>query len=176
MSDPYLEPPKIAQVWVGVSPYSIGKHSYVSEFSHVSQNVTIGNFCSIANLCTIGAQQHPVHFLTTFPFEEILAETAKKPTLIGSDVWIGCNSVIMEGVNVGHGAVIGAGAVVTKDVPPYAIVVGTPAKVIRYRFHVELIVGLLETRWWDQTAEVIRTLPIRDPESTVSVLRSLTKT
>lgn len=153
----------------------MGRFSYVSEFSHVSQNTTIGSFCSIGNLCTIGAQKHPVKHLTTFPFEEILALTELKGTVIGSDVWVGCNSVILMGVTVGHGAVIGAGAVVTKDVPPYAIVAGVPAQVIKYRFEPEIIAGLLETHWWDLPAEEIKKLPIADPAKCIEEIRKLTR-
>ena len=100
----------------------MGRHSYVGEFSHISQNTHIGNFTSIGNLVTFGAQKHPYNYLTTFPFEEILTKVERLITVIGSDVWVGCNSVVIQGVRVGDGAVIGAGAVVTKDVPPYMMV------------------------------------------------------
>ena len=156
--------------WVGVDPYSIGRNSYISEFTHISQGVTIGSFTSIGNLCTIGAHSHPLDKLTTFPFVELLKESGYKETTIGSDVWIGSNSVILAGVTVGHGAVIGAGAVVTKDVPPYAVVVGNPAKVRRYRFAPSLIASLLETRWWDLPAKEIRELPLTDPAACARVL------
>ena len=69
-------------------------------------------------------------------------------TTIGNDVWIGCNAVIMAGVSVGDGAIIGAGAVVTKDVEPYAVVVGVPGKRIKYRFEEEIRENLLQSRWW----------------------------
>jgi hypothetical protein len=71
--------------------------------------------------------------------------------------------------------VIGAGAVVTKDVPPYAVVVGNPAKVLRYRFKPELIEALLDTQWWDLPADVIRGLPLLDPQACVERLRGLDK-
>ena len=156
--------------FVAIAPYTIGRNSYVGEFSHISQYVEIGNFTSIGNLCTIGAHSHPLDKLTTFPFVELLKGSGYKGTTIGSDVWIGSNSVILAGVTVGHGAVIGAGAVVTKDVPPYAIAVGNPAKVRRYRFEPELIAALLETRWWDLPAATIRALPLGDPMACVRVL------
>ena len=68
---------------------------------------------------------------------------------IGSDVWIGARAMIVDGVHVGHGAVVAAGAVVTKDVEPYSIVGGVPARVLRYRFPPEVIAGLLEIEWWN---------------------------
>jgi acetyltransferase-like isoleucine patch superfamily enzyme len=172
MEDRYLQPQK-NPLFVGVAPYSIGRNTYVGEFSHIGQHTFIGSFCSISNLCTIGAQNHPTQFLTSFPFEEILERTEHKPTTIGCDVWIGCNTVIVAGVWIGHGAVIGAGAVVTKDVPPYAIVVGNPARIIRYRFPPDLIAGLLETKWWDLPVEQIKKLPIFDPAACVAAIRAM---
>lgn len=159
--------------WVAVDPYSIGRNSYIGEFSHISQYVTIGSFTSIGNLCTIGAHNHALDRLTTFPFIELIKGQPMKQTLIGSDVWIGSNSVIIAGVTVGHGAVIGAGAVVTKNVPPYAIVVGNPAKVMRYRFAPSVISSLLETHWWDLPAKVIKELPLKDPQACITVLRKV---
>ncbi|MCB9772158.1 MAG: CatB-related O-acetyltransferase [Candidatus Omnitrophica bacterium] len=76
--------------------------------------------------------------------------------VIGHDVWIGANAVIMPGIKIGHGAIIGASAVVTKDVPPYAIVVGVPAKIIKYRFEPKIIERLLEIKWWDLDKKVIK--------------------
>ena len=158
--------------WVGVEPYSIGRNSYISEFSHISQNVTIGNFCSIGNLCTIGAHSHALDKLTTFPFLELIKDVSYKSTLIGSDVWIGSNSVVIAGVTIGHGAVIGAGSVVTKNVPPYAIFVGNPARLFRYRFKPEMISALLDTTWWDLPAAVIKGLPLHDPWACVEAIRA----
>jgi acetyltransferase-like isoleucine patch superfamily enzyme len=174
MSDPYLQPqqpPMTTMGWVAVEPYKIGRHTYVSEFSHIAQNTVIGAFCSIGNLCTIGAQKHRLDCLTSFPFEEILVTQAPQVTVLGSDVWVGSNSVVMAGVLVEHGAVIGAGSVVTKNVPPYAIVVGNPARVLRYRFPPEIIHGLLETKWWDLPAEQIKKLPLADPERCIALIK-----
>lgn len=75
--------------------------------------------------------------------------------IIGNDVWIGANAIILQGVTIGDGAIIAAGAVVTKDVPPYAIVGGVPAKVIKYRFSDEVILKLLQIKWWDKPEEWI---------------------
>lgn len=148
-----------AEPWqVFVDPYLIGDHSYLGEGCHLSQCTKIGKFCSIANLCTLGAQSHRVDLFTT---SSVLGSTATH-TSIGHDVWIGSSAVVIAGVTVGHGAVIGAGAIVTKDVPPYAIVVGNPARVLRYRFEPDVIEKLLASRWWDLSLEEIKRLP-QDP-------------
>lgn len=160
--------------FVAIEPFKIGKHTYVGEFTHISQNTNIGNFCSIANLCTLGAQGHPTEYLSTFPFEKILQNTPRLATIIGSDVWIGSNSVVLEGVNIGDGAVIGGGSVITRNVPAYAIAVGNPARVLRYRFPQDIIDGLLETQWWNIEDEIIRTLPVLNPAECIAAIRLLT--
>ena len=116
-------------------PVEIGEYTYISEYTHISQYTTIGKYCSIANLCTIGAQKHHAEYLTTFPKEFLTGDVGLcLSTSIGNDVWVGSNSVIIAGLKVGDGAIIGAGSVVTKDVPPYTIVAGIPAKPLRERF------------------------------------------
>lgn len=79
-------------------------------------------------------------------------------TIIGNDVWLGANSLVLKGVKIGDGAVIGAGAVVTKDVPPYAIVGGNPAKVIKMRFDDETIGKLMQLQWWNLDLSIIENL------------------
>lgn len=176
VDEPYLAPPlqsapMSAAPFVSVEPYTLGRHSYIGAFSYIAQHTVIGNFCSISNLCTIGAQQHRLDCLTSFPFMEIQNSMANQATILGSDVWVGSNAVILSGLIVDHGAVVGAGAVVTKDVPPYAIVVGNPARILRYRFPEDIRAGLLETKWWDQPAEVIKRLPLQDPVKAIEILR-----
>ena len=83
-------------------------------------------------------------------------EKFSKPCTIGNDVWIGCNATILRGVKVGDGAVIGANSLVNRDVPPYAIVGGVPARIIRYRFDERVVEQLLRIRWWDWSDEKIR--------------------
>lgn len=145
----------------------MGEYSYIGEMSHLSDQTKVGRYCSIANLVTIGAQPHRLNWLGTYPFLQL----ATVPTFIGNDVWIGSGAVILAGVRVGDGAVIGAGSVVTKDVPPYAIVVGNPAKVKRYRFTPEVIEGLLETKWWELSEEEAMKLPVSNPEACIEELR-----
>jgi Hexapeptide repeat of succinyl-transferase len=105
--------------------------------------------------------------------------TSRGDVTIGHDVWLGSGAIIMSGVTVGHGAVVAAHAIVTRDVPPYAIVGGNPAKVIRYRFDESIIADLLDARWWDLPQEKIATLipllqsdRIRELVAAVKVLRA----
>lgn len=142
---------------------SIGRYSYVTR-NCLIQNTEIGSFCSISEDCILGLPGHPVDMVSTSPvflkgrnylkknFASIPYSESVK-TVIGSDVWIGARAMVKGGVTIGHGAVIGAGAMVTKDVPPYAIVAGMPAKLIRYRFPEEDISRLLESRWWELSEE-----------------------
>ncbi len=137
----------------------IGDFTYCSYDTKIN-NANIGKFCSIASRVTIGAAEHPIDWISTSPvFEDVKNSgtnvkfaTEKIPpvktTNIGHDVWIGEGAMIKQGVTIGNGAVIGAMAMVTKDVPPYAIVVGIPARVIRYRFDEKRIKALQESEWW----------------------------
>lgn len=112
------------------------------------------------------ASTHPAFYSSrgqmgfTYVDETIFEEErfAKKPyrVVIGNDVWIGAYTRIMEGVTIGDGAIVAAGALVTKDVPPYAIVGGVPAKTIRYRFDEDTIAGLLKLKWWDKEEDWLR--------------------
>lgn len=155
-----------------VTPSEIGLFSYVGEFSHISQMVKIGKFCSIGNLCTIGATQHNLKGLTSYPFRENYAAVPVPETLIGNDVWIGCNAVVMAGLTVGDGASIGAGSIVTKNVPPYSIVIGNPARILKMRFPQHTIEALLKSRWWDWPLEKLKNLPCLDIDRCVELLTS----
>ena len=140
---------------------TLGEYSYLGDHTHIGQNTTIGRYCSIANLCTIGAQHHDMTALSTFPHK---AEDGDgRQTIIGHDVWIGSNSVVISGVTIGTGAVIGAGSVVTDDVPPYAIAYGNPARIHRYRFDRYTIDKLLQSRWWELSIAEAKALPVSDP-------------
>ncbi len=138
---------------------SIQSFTYIGENSEFTYT-EIGSFCSIGSEVTCGLGIHPQHFVSTYPgFYSDKAMGAyffgvnhsieeHKSCKIGSDVWIGNRSIILGGINIGIGAIIAAGAVVTKDVPPYSIVAGVPAKIIKYRFDDELINSLLKSEWW----------------------------
>lgn len=129
------------------------------------ENITIGSFCSIADEVVIfGGGEHRHDWITTSPIRVLFNlpgalvdghPHTKGETRIGNDVWIGYRSMILSGVVVGDGAIIGAGAVVTKDVPPYAIAAGNPAKVFKYRFDEETRGTLLRVRWWEWEIEKI---------------------
>lgn len=123
-------------------------------------NADIGSFVSIASDVVVGGGRHPMEWVSMSPvFYEgrdsvrqkfsIHKREPIKRVVIGNDVWIGRSAILLPGVEVGNGSVIGAGAVVTKNVPAYAIVAGNPARLIRYRFNEGIIQRLLETRWWE---------------------------
>lgn len=121
--------------------------------------LSIGKYCSIASHTSVflGGNHRP-DWVTTYPFNMLWPEVAghitghpatKGDVIIGNDVWLGMHSSILSGVKIGDGAVVGAHAVVTKDVPPYAIVAGNPARVVKMRFDAETIQKLLQISWWD---------------------------
>jgi len=135
------------------------KHSFCGYDCEIS-NCEIGSFTSIANGVVIGGGMHPIHWVGMSPVfyegrDSVKAKFSKfmrdevKTTLNGHDVWIGRNALIKQGVTIGNGAVVGMGSVVTKDVAPYAIVGGNPAKLIRYRFYDEIIEKLIASKWWE---------------------------
>lgn len=145
----------------------IGNYSYCGKNALI-QNSIIGNYCSIANEVIIGLGSHPIHLFSTSPVfykkknplhvklvEDDYKFNEYKAITIGNDVWIGARAIVMDGVSVGDGAIIAAGAIVTKDVSPYAIVAGIPAKVIKYRFDPKTIKKLFNTKWWDKTPDEI---------------------
>lgn len=148
----------------------IGAYTYAASpirfmFSNASK-IVIGKFCSIANNVTIfGGGEHNTDWITTFPFNvmgwgvephQFAHPKTKGGVIIGNDVWIGDSVTILSGVTVGDGAVIGACSLIAKDVEPYAIVVGNPAKVIKKRFSDDVIEKLLTIKWWDWNEEEIK--------------------
>ena len=136
-----------------LSVAKVGRYSYgglkILAFGD-DYRVAIGDFCSIGpNVLFVLKADHPINRLSTFPFKvKILGEqyeaTSKGDIILEDDVWIGANVTILSGVHIGQGAVVAAGAVVSTDIPPYAIAGGVPAKVIRYRFDDELVKKLVE--------------------------------
>jgi virginiamycin A acetyltransferase len=129
---------------------NIGDHCYIGRYCYLTK-VNIGNYCSIANNVSIGQGEHDLNKISTNSvfYENAFKELTKNECEIGNDVWIGVDSIIRRGVKIGNGAVIGANSVVTKDVPPYAIVVGSPAKIIRYRFEQGKIQLIESSKWWN---------------------------
>ncbi len=125
--------------------------------------IIIGNFCSIARNLTIQEYFHDYNKLTTyFIGRNIFGNDIKKEivskgsVIIGNDVWIGVNTTILSGIKIGNGVVIGASSVVTHDIPPYAIVAGNPARIIKYRFNEERIREIEEMKWWDWSIDKIK--------------------
>lgn len=147
---------------------TINEYSYIGHNTNIN-NTTIGKYCSFSKNIIIGIGTHPTNFVSTSPLfftvrngtgyswiTEDKFDDTPAPVTIGNDVWVGLNSSIMGGVTVGNGAIIAAHSVVTKDVPPYAIVGGVPAKIIKYRFSEEIIAQLEELKWWDMPEEVLK--------------------
>lgn len=153
----------------------------------ISRDTTIGNFCSFGRRVVLGHGIHPINYLSTSPYfylkyfkyqrktmpmhEEFLEEIP--PIHIGNDVWIGDGVFVKNGVTIGDGAIIGARSVVTKDIPPYAIAVGNPAKVIRYRFEEQTIKDLLELKWWDLPDKIIKQIPYDNIEDAIKFIKNI---
>lgn len=145
---------------------SLGKYSYIGE--HTSLICTkVGSFTSISNFCAIGGGMHPTEWVSTSPvfnsarsiLHYNMSQNKYEPfveTTIGNDVWIGANCLIRGGVTIGDGAVVGMGSVVTKDIGPYEIWAGNPAKLIRKRFTDEKIDALLQSEWWNWDEETLK--------------------
>jgi len=153
------------------SPYklikvSLDENSYLNCNSQAS-NLVVGKYTSIGPNFFCGWGIHPINGISTAPsFYSVgkpglkLCSTPKieehKTTMIGNDVFIGSNVVVLDGITIGDGAVIGAGSVVSKDIPPYAVAVGSPIRVIKYRFTKEQIDSLSRIKWWNFDAEKIK--------------------
>lgn len=144
----------------------------------------IGMFTSIASGVVIGGARHPMEWAGMSPAFYVGRDSIKKKfakhelpnpkiTTVGNDVWIGRSAILLSGISIGDGAVIGAGAVVTKDVPAYAIVAGNPAKIIRYRFDLQIINKLQEVRWWDMPEYQLKNAAclIKDPVKFIDFLK-----
>lgn len=166
----------------------VGKYTYCHPnlFVETALQSKIGSFCSIGPNVIIGHGEHTINFLSTSPyfhFDRLGFKCKKmvahdeywtynlKGVEIGNDVWIGTGAFIKNGVIIGDGAIIGAESVVTHDVPPYAIVVGNPARILRYRFDQETIKDLLELKWWDFDDEIIKQIPYDNIENAIEFLK-----
>ncbi len=145
----------------------------------------IGSFCSIANNVVIGGGMHPIDWISTSPVFYIGRDSVKtkysihqraphKKTIIGHDVWIGQNVLIKQGLQIGTGAVIGMGSIVTKNVKPYSIVAGNPARLIRMRFDAEIINSLLDSKWWELSDKELQELGpyIKEPQEFLKQLNN----
>ena len=119
-------------------------------------DISIGKYCQFGADIAIHTTNHPINYLSTYINSNLFNGELKrlkqtKRTIIGNDVWIGHNALIMGGIKVGNGVIIAAGSVVTKDIEPYSIVAGIPAKEIKKRFSNEIIKEVEELKWWDKS-------------------------
>lgn len=177
---------------------AVGAFTYLDAFGSYT-NAVFGRFCSVASEVIVGPGQHNTSFFSTHPFvydpedgtaklggfqayQAILGRTplqpktvprsvASKVVVIGNDVWIGTRVIIMQGVRVGDGAVIAAGAVVTKDVEPYTVVGGVPARPLKKRFDDDIIARMLALRWWDyDMSTVSNRVDYADPAAVIAFM------
>jgi acetyltransferase-like isoleucine patch superfamily enzyme len=142
---------------------TVGKHTYgnpsIRIFEHDSTRLTVGSYTSIAHdVQFLLGGNHPTDRITTFPLRIRLGlngagedgyPSSRGDIFIGSDVWIGARTTVLGGVRIGDGAVVGAGSLVSRDIPPYSICVGQPAKPVRSRIPEEFIGPMLEIKWWE---------------------------
>lgn len=157
------------------NPTEFEKNNVLFNYPEFGDKLIIGKFCSIASgtKFVMGSANHRLSSVTTYPFNvfgglwsEITPDHLsqlpfKGDTIIGNDVWIGRECVIMPGINIGDGSIIAAYSVVTKDVPPYSVVGGNPACFIKKRFDNELIELLLRLKWWDfEPNNLVNILPL----------------
>jgi len=167
-----------------VVPSAIGAFSYTC--GEIEPTLRVGRYCSIANSVAQLGRGHPTDWVTSSPFShnpqplggfaDYLVNAGVKrfdlhdfdlgsaPIEIGNDVWIGEGALLKPGVRIGDGAIVAARAIVTRDVPPYAIVGGSPARVLRYRFPESLIERLHALQWWNYGPDVLQPLDVRDPQ------------
>ena len=158
-----------------IAPTEFEKNNVLFNYSEFGDKLIIGKFCQIASgtKFIVGPANHRLDSITTYPFngfgglweentpEHMSQLPFKGDIVIGNDVWIGRESVIMPGVKIGDGAIIAAYSIVTKDVEPYSVVGGNPAKFIKKRFNDELIDLLLQFKWWDlKPDELVNILPL----------------
>lgn len=152
--------PTLRRIFRDYHGVDIGMYTHGGCFDqdNVQDNITIGRYCSIARTARFVTHNHPGEFLSThgFFFNPTLGFCDQwyvdiSPLSIGNDVWVGEYAVVLPRVKtIGHGAIIAAGAIVTRDIPPYAVAVGNPARVVRYRFSEDVIDSLLKSEWWDK--------------------------
>ena len=155
-----------------VDPTGFEKNNVLFNYPEFGDRLIIGKFCSIASgtRFIMGPANHRISSVTTYPFQVFgglwsentpphLSQLPHKgDTVIGNDVWIGQESVIMPGVKIGDGSIVAAYSVIVKDVPPYSVVGGNPARFIKRRFDDELIELLQTLKWWDKPVEEIQSL------------------
>jgi virginiamycin A acetyltransferase len=158
-----LEPPVRIGRHTRIRESLIGSYTYIGDGSTLLA-ARVGRFCSGAWGVTLGASAHHLDRATTHTFPWLPIDggfvddpgISVEPLYVGHDVWIGCNAVVLSGLRVGDGAAIAAGAVVTSDVPAYAVVAGVPARIVRLRYSEQLVSRLSALLWWEWPDEVLR--------------------
>ncbi len=166
---------------VTVGDYTYGRFDF-KEFEDGTK-LNIGKFCSIAEYVTfIMGGEHRADFATTYPFNVLVDSfkdikghpRTKGDIIVGNDVWIGFNSKILSGVTIGDGAIVGANSLVTRDVEPYSIVAGNPAKFIRYRFDEETIKKFQKLKWWDlDEKELVKIIPLLESDNYGELIKNI---
>jgi acetyltransferase-like isoleucine patch superfamily enzyme len=149
------------------SKIDLGDYSYINDEAEVhsfrsSQTLTIGKYCSIGKCQFIIDGDHNMSYASTYPFKEFAFskrapenKNLKGMPVVGNDVWICDGAIIYGGVTIGDGAIVAGHAVVTKPVPPYAVVAGNPARIVKHRFEDDMVEAFVESRWWDLPHETI---------------------
>lgn len=154
----------IREGWLTVGRYTYGIPD-IDVYKNSERKVNIGSFCSISkNVRIITGGIHPTNWVSTFPIRDYVGvdipydgmPTSNGDINIGNDVWIGTGATIMSGVTIGHGAIVASGSIVTKDIPPYSISAGIPARVIKFRFSEDQIHQLIQISWWDWDIQKIK--------------------
>lgn len=175
--------------WSCVNRSNLGRYVGLGDFSYIADSAA-GNYCTFGSRVSIGAFSHPTDSLTLHEVgfrdtsqiyggtiykddpERYLKLRSDKRTIIGNDVWICDNAVIIKGVTIGDGAVIGAGSIVTKNVEAFSIVAGNPAKLIRKRFPKKIIDQIKMSAWWDLNIEELSGIPFEDIPLALKFLKS----
>lgn len=187
-----LEPPVLIMSGARIlKNVSIGSYSYIGRNSIVT-NARISRYCSIAHDCQINNfRGHPTNWLSIHPFQydemnfafwpeyssfnkrPFDADDTQRLVSIGSDVWLGAKSCIFGGVQIGSGAIVGVGSLVKRDIDPYGVAVGVPAKIIKHRFSKQVIDKLIQLQWWDLDVSLIRDLPFDNIYECLDIIEKL---
>ncbi|MCB5199344.1 CatB-related O-acetyltransferase [Loktanella sp. TSTF-M6] len=167
---------------------SIGRYTYLKRRTRVARGTRIGRYCTIAMGVDIGPPEHPMNWMSVHSFQyntghfqdvpgydkpRRIKHKSRPRTVIGNDVWIGAKVIVRRGVKVGNGAILGAGSFVNKDVPPYAVVGGIPARVIRYRFDEATIARFQRVKWWTLTPQEMDGVTFNDVDAALDQIERI---